>query len=262
MKEQLHFAHGNGFPSPCYEQLLQQLRVDFNCYYIDRIGHTPKFPVSENWHHLVDEVLHSIKTQLSEPAIAVGHSFGGVLSLLAAVENPALFKAVIVLDSPLIGRLKSSVVRFSKALGMIDRLTPAYRTRGRRAHWRSREDVLAYLKTKALFKHFAPACLEDYIDYGMQKDKDGYSLRFNPQIEYQIYRTVPHILRKYEGKLKTPTVLIYGNKSNVVDRLDLHYMKKHYDIESIEVAGTHMFPMEHPKATAKIITAVVKQIIK
>lgn len=257
MRDVLHFAHGNGFPSPCYKQLLQPLKQRFDCFYIDRVGHSPEFPVTDNWRHLVNELIVSIKVQASQPVVGVGHSLGGVLSLLAAIEQPSLFKSLIILDSPLLGRLKSSIVRFSKALGMIDRLTPAFRTRERREHWQNREQVVAYLKSKKLFKFFTDACLNDYIDYGMQKNGDAYSLRFDRKIEYQIYRTIPHILHQYEGRLIVPTALIYGNKSTVVDRLDTRYMKKYYDVVSFETKGTHMFPMEHPKKTAQLIMDVL-----
>ena len=185
---------------------------------------------------------------------------GGVLSLLAAIEEPSLFKAVILLDSPLLGRFKSGVVRVSKSLGMIDRLTPAFRTRARRQHWKNREQVWSYLKSKALFKTFTDACLNDYVDYGMNKDEEGYSLRFDRQIEYQIYRTIPHLWNHYEGRLKVPTALIYGNKSNVIDRLDLRYMKKQFGIVPIETKGTHMFPMEYPQSTANLIMDVVDKL--
>ena len=262
MNELIHFAHGNGFPSPCYTQLLKGLQVRFDSCYIDRIGHNPQFPVTDNWHHLIDEVILSIRNQASHPVIAIGHSLGGVLSVLAAVKEPDLFKAVILLDSPLIGRVKSSVVRLSKMLGMIDHLTPAFRTRGRREHWDTREDVLAYLKNRKLFKHFTDACLNDYVDFGLKKDESGYSLRFNPEIEYQIYRTLPHLLHQYKGKLSVPTALIYGNKSTVIDKLDLLYMKKHYGVIHFETNGTHMFPMEHPEAVTKLIFKVVDELIR
>ncbi len=261
MRDPLHFVHGNGFPSPCYKELLQPLHQRFDCFYIDRLGHSPEFPVTDNWRHLVKEVIVSIKTQASQPVVGVGHSLGGVLSLLAAIEEPGLFKSVIILDSPLLGRLKSSIVRFSKALGMIDRLTPAFRTRGRREHWQNREQLMTYLKSRKLFKFFTDACLNDYIDYGMEKKGDAYFLRFDKKIEYQIYRTIPHILHDYEGKLDVPTALIYGDKSTVVDRLDIRYMKKHHDVVSFETKGTHMFPMEHPHNTAQLIMEVSDNLL-
>ena len=218
MKDMIHFVHGNGFPSPCYRQLLMRLETQFECCHLDRVGHSSDFPVSENWYYLVDEVVESIRAQSSKPVIAVGHSLGGVLSVLAAIEQPELFKAVIMLDSPMLGRIKSILIRCFKSLGLIDHITPASRTRNRRQHWRTREQVVHYLRHRALFKLFDEACLQDYIDYGMDKSDRGFSLRFDPLIEYQIYRTIPHISYEYEGKLKTPTAIIYGDKSHLIHR--------------------------------------------
>lgn len=262
MRELIHFAHGNGFPSLCYSQLLNRLQRQYDYCYIDKIGHNPQFPVTENWHFLVDEVLESIKQQATQPVIAIGHSLGGVLSLLAAIEQPSLFKAVIMLDSPLLGRFKSSMVRLAKALGIIDRVTPAFRTRGRRMHWQNRDELIAYLKGRELFKTFTDACLQDYIDYGLKKTKNGYELRFDRHTEYLIYRTIPHQLHEYEGRLTVPAVLIYGNKSTVVDRLDIRYMKKHYNIPSVKIEGSHMLPMEHPEEVANHIFRVLDAILK
>lgn len=262
MRELIHFVHGNGFPSLCYKQLLNELNNRYDYCYIDQVGHDPFFPVTDNWNALVDEVILSIQTQACVPVIAVGHSLGGVLSLLAAIARPDLFKAVILLDSPIIGRVKSSIVRLSKMLGMIDHITPASRTRERRDHWQSRADALSYLRSKLLFKQFTPTCLDDYIDYGLKKDDSGYSLRFNREIEYQIYRTIPHALHQHEGELKVPCALIYGDKSNVINRGDLGYMKKHYGVVSYETKGTHMYPMEHPETVANLIFMAVDDLCR
>ncbi|GGI75654.1 alpha/beta fold hydrolase [Legionella impletisoli] len=261
MKPMIHFAHGNGFPSPCYHQMLTRLSSQFDVCYIDRIGHSIDYPVTENWHKLVEELIHSVKSNASEPVIAVGHSLGGVLSFRAAIEQPELFQAVVMLDSPIIGRFKSRLLRLSKTLGMIDHMTPAFRTRGRRHFWKTKEDAFNYLRSRELFKHFTDACLEDYIQYGMNKSDKGYSLRFDKTIEYQIYRTIPHMLYQYEGRLTVPCALIYGSKSNVVDGLDLRNMKKNYNVTCYEISGTHMFPMEHPQLTAELIVRAIDELI-
>ncbi|EHL29217.1 alpha/beta fold hydrolase [Legionella drancourtii] len=260
MKELIHFAHGNGFPALCYKQMLDCLQHDFDYCYIDRIGHDPQFPVSENWHNLVLEVIASIKQQADRPVIAVGHSLGGALSLLAAIEQPELFKAVVMLDSPLLGPFKSSMVRLAKALGIIDRVTPASRTQGRREYWINHEQLLAYLKTRNLFKTFTDACLNDYITYGLEHRADGYYLRFDRNIEYQIYRTIPHIIPDYAGKLITPAALIYGDKSTVVGKMDVRYMKKKFNVVHFKTSGTHLFPMEHPQAVAKQIVEALNKL--
>ncbi len=259
MKDTLHFVHGNGFPSRCYEQLLKPLSEAYQCCYLDRVGHSKVYPVTDNWEYLIQEVIESIRLQAQNPVIAVGHSLGGVLSVLAAIQAPELFKAVILLDSPLITRTQSLAIACSKRLGFIDRITPAHRTQGRRKHWTTREEVYAYLKRRSLFKYFTESCLYDYIDYGMKKDKNGYSLWFDPYIEYLIYRTIPHNLFQYEGQLHVPAHLIYGDLSHIIHRRERRYMEKHYGIKTLEVQGTHMFPFECPTHTAALIKHVLNQ---
>ncbi len=75
MRELIHFAHGNGFPSPCYKQLLDCLATRYDYCYIDRVGHDPLYPVEENWDKLVAQIIASIKAQANQPVIALGHSF-------------------------------------------------------------------------------------------------------------------------------------------------------------------------------------------
>jgi len=261
MKQTLHFAHGNGFPSPCYRQMLIALEPYFDCCHIDKVGHTSEFPVSDNWEALVDEVRESVRAQSHEPVVAVGHSLGGVLSVLAALKEPGLFKAVILLDSPLLSRARQRGVQLSKKLGLIDKVTPARRTYARRCHWPTREAVFLYLKKRGLFKHFTDTCLNDYIDYGMTQDDSGYTLRFDSAIEYQIYRTIPHSLAGYPKKLHVPSALIYGRDSDVIHAADRRHMKRRYGISSFLTEGTHMFPLEHPKATAELILEVLETLI-
>jgi pimeloyl-ACP methyl ester carboxylesterase len=261
MKELIHFAHGNVFPALSYKQMLNGLKTEFDYCYIDKIGHNPLFPVSENWRNLVLEVIDSITSQANTPIIAVGHSLGGVLSLLAAIEQPELFKAVIMLDSPLIGTFKSSMVRLAKALGVIDRVTPASRTGNRRMYWKDHDQLMSYLKTRDLFKTFTDACLNDYITYGLEYKDDGYYLRFDRHIEYQIYRTIPHIIPNFKGKLSVPTALIYGDKSTVVGKMEVRYMKKYFNVSSHIIKGSHLFPMEYPELVAKQIIKTVSNLI-
>jgi len=47
-------------------------------------------------------------------AIAIGHSFGATLSLLAEAKHPGLFKTIILLDPPLFSRTKMVIISFLK----------------------------------------------------------------------------------------------------------------------------------------------------
>ena len=262
----LHFAHGNGFPALCYSQFIKALEIHYDCTYIDRIGHNPKFLVTENWPNLVDELIHHINQQNSSrestaPIIAVGHSLGGVLCLLAAHKKPELFKAVVMIDAPVLNQIKSKLVRLAKSLGFIDSITPARAARRRRQFWQDSNSLYRYLKEKPLFETFTEACLQDYMQYGVEKTKHGYQLRFDPHIEYLIYRTIPHHLPDYLTQLNLPVILIYAEKSTVVSQYDVNYMRQHYHIQCIKMKGTHMLPMEFPEILAEIIYKAVDNVL-
>jgi pimeloyl-ACP methyl ester carboxylesterase len=251
-KDTIYFAHGNGFPAGCYRQFLSALEPHFEVDGIDILAHSDSFPVTEHWSCLVDELLHHIERRATGPVIAVGHSLGGALCLLASYRYPALFKQVVMLDTPLISPLKAYALKWIKQLGLVDRVTPAKRTKNRRAVWDSKEEAREYFEKRSVFKLFARDCLEDYINHGLEKSDEGFRLRFDREIEYSIYRTYPHVIPREFPKV--PTTLLYGKQSDIITSYDKRFMKKKYRLQMHSCEGTHMFPLEHPQAaSAKLI---------
>ena len=98
MKNPIHFFHANGFPAETYKELLSLIDGDIQDP-ISVIG--KQIPeVREGYHEFTDEIIeHASKTH--GEGIAIGHSFGGTLSLLAQAKEPRLFKKIILLDPPI-----------------------------------------------------------------------------------------------------------------------------------------------------------------
>ncbi len=97
------FAHANGFPAGTYRQLFEPWReAGWRVLALPKIGHDPRFPVTSNWPHLRDELLHFIDSEAAAPAYLVGHSLGGYLTLLAATRRPEVARGIVLLDSPLL----------------------------------------------------------------------------------------------------------------------------------------------------------------
>ena len=88
MTQPVFFAHANGFPSATYGKLFAALGADFQVTHLEQHAHDPRFPVTDNWPNLVDELIHHLREQ-PEPVWGVGHSLGGVLHYHAA-ENRSL----------------------------------------------------------------------------------------------------------------------------------------------------------------------------
>ena len=98
MKKPIHFFHANGFPAETYKELLNLIDGDIQDP-LSVIG--KQIPeVKEGYHEFTDEIIeHASKTH--GEGIAIGHSFGGTLSLLAQAKEPGLFKNIILLDPPI-----------------------------------------------------------------------------------------------------------------------------------------------------------------
>ena len=231
--------------------MLAPLSSRFSVSSIEAIGTNPRFPVTEGWPHLIDQLIESI----TEPVYGVGHSLGGYLHYLAAVRRPELFRAIVLLDAPIIGPFRGSMLGATKRLGIVDRVTPAGATRDRRSTWPSREEAKAHFRSRALFRHFAADCLEDYVRHGLTEEKGTLQLRIDPAIEYQIYRTIPHDMMRHLSQLRAPAGFIGGAESDVVKRVRLAGMKPKFRLR--KVPGGHLFPFERPREAAAAIAAML-----
>lgn len=260
-KETIHFAHANGFPAKTYNKLFLYLKNDFEINYLERHAHNPKFPVTDGWERLRDELLEEIEKRYTEKIIGVGHSLGGVLHFLVAVEKPELYKAIILLDAPIISRLSSGGVRLLKSLNLIDRFSPSQTTRFRRNLWQSKREVYEHFKQKEKFAGFDDAVLHDYAEHATIETNRGIELLFKPSIEAKIYRALPHNLPKFRGRLKVPAAYIGGTNSQEAKMARLSFMKKYFPFDFYFLKGTHLFPFEKPRETAAAIKSAVAHLL-
>jgi pimeloyl-ACP methyl ester carboxylesterase len=234
--------------------MLTPLAARFTVSWMEAIGTDPRFPVTEGWPHLVDQLIGSIQ----EPVYGVGHSLGGYLNYLAAVRRPELFRAIVLLDAPIIGAFRGGMLGATKRLGIVDRVTPASATRDRRSTWPSREEAKAHLRSRALFRHFAEECLDDYVTYGLVERGGALHLKIDPAVESHIYRTIPHDMMKHLPKLRVPAVFIGGAESDVVRRVRLAGMKPKFRMR--KVPGGHLFPLERPRDAATSIVQALDDL--
>ncbi len=253
MKEIIHFSHANGFPAGSYKTLLSYLNDDFEIGSIDRLGHHPNYPVSNNWSFLVSQLIDELKSKYQQPVYLVGHSLGGVLSMMVAAQRPDLVKGLIMLDAPFLTSIEAHGLTWVKRLGLIDRVTPAGRTLGRQEKWGSSTEASDYFRQKKLFKAFDERCLADYIAHGtVESLNGGRQLHFDAATEINIYRTIPDNLH-HTPRLEMPAVVIAGKYSDVFKKQHAYKMKRQLGMGVEWVEGSHMFPLEQPMKTAKRI---------
>ena len=59
------FSHANSFPAGTYRLLFKHLRErNMDVSAVERFGHEPQYPVSNNWPHLVQQLADFAQTQV------------------------------------------------------------------------------------------------------------------------------------------------------------------------------------------------------
>jgi pimeloyl-ACP methyl ester carboxylesterase len=258
-RELLHFSHANGFPAACYRKFFGCLETDFRISSINCIGHDQSYPVTDGWPHLVAQLIDHLGAHCRAPVVGVGHSLGGYLTFMAAVQRPELFKCIVLLDAPILGPFKGTAFGMLKRLGLADRITPAHATRERRREWPSVEEMIAHFRRKKIFRDFDPECLSDYATLGTAAEDARVRLLFDPEIEYRIYRSFPHDLVYYCNRLKLPAGFIGGRQSNELRRVGLAHTRRSFRLRRIE--GGHLFPFERPQAAAAAVRELAAELL-
>ena len=257
------FSHGNSFPSGTYSVLFEHLRArGFEVSAVDRFGHDPRFPVTDNWPHLVEQLAEFAAEQVRAsggPVYLVGHSLGGILSVMAAARHPELARGVLLIDSPLIGGWRASALGVAKQTQVVGAVTPGRISRARRNSWASTEEALEHFRRKKAFAQWDPRVLRDYVTHGLQ-DQDGRRvLAFDRDVETQIYNTLPHNLGRllHAHPLQCPAAFIGGRDSAEMRQVGMAMTQRITQGRVMMLDGSHLFPMEQPQATAAAIEAAL-----
>ncbi|MCE4556024.1 alpha/beta fold hydrolase [Roseateles cellulosilyticus] len=252
------FAHANSYPAGCYRVLFERWRgAGWRVEALDRFGHDPRFPVTSNWRQLCDQLLHFIDEDVRPdgPVALVGHSLGGMLSLMAACRRPELARSVVMLDSPVIAGVKAAFVAVAKTTGLAHRVGPAPIARQRRQTWPDREAVRQHFSAKKMFARWDPRVLDDYVQQGFEEADGQVCLRFSREIEARIYRTLPHhlplLLRLRPPQC--PVSFIGGTASVELRQAGAAASMKLAGERWRWMEGTHLFPFEKPDETAGMV---------
>ena len=257
MKPTLVFSHANSYPAACYRKLFAQWQTaGYRVLALPQFGHHPEHPVDRNWHSLVNELLAFLATELAPdaPRILVGHSLGGLLSLLAAARQPQAVQGVLMLDSPYVSGWRAALLRLAQLSGRTQRHPPASVARQRRAHWPDPGALQAHFSAKPLFQAWHPEVLQDYLRHGFEPDPErgGLRLVFHPEVEAQIYASVPADLARLTGGLSLPLAFIAGRNSREMRMGGIQATRRRVGALYREIDGSHLFPFEHPDATAAL----------
>ena len=263
------FSHGNSFPASTYRSLFEHLRNrGFGVSAIEKYGHDPAYPVTNNWPHLVQELRDFVAPLATpEPVFLVGHSLGGILSMMVAAQSPTLVRGVVLLDSPMLGGWRAKLLQIGKRLPMAESLSPASVSRKRRTQWAHLDEALAPFQHKRACAKWHPQVLHDYVAHGTHDDVGPQGVRrvlsFDRDIESAIYNGLPDHLEACFRRhpLHCKAALIGGLQSRELRQVGLDFSRRITQGRIAMVDGTHLFPMEQPLAAAAAIEAALLNLI-
>lgn len=261
------FSHANSFGASTYRVLFAALKArGFAVSAIDRFGHDPQYPVTNNWPHLVKQLVdftHAAVDQAGAPVFLVGHSLGGFLSLMAASQAPKLVRGVLLLDAPIVGGWRATALGLVKHTQLVGSVSPGAVSRKRRNQWPDQAAALAHFQSKRSFAKWDPRVLADYVAHGTHDEVvNGQThrvLSFDRAVETAIYNTLPSNL---ETMLKThpvkcPVTFMGGLRSAEMKQVGMALTQRITHGRIMMLDGTHLFPMEKPEATAAAIEAAL-----
>ena len=119
--------------------------------------------------------------------------------------------------------------------------------------------MVAHFHRRKIFRHFDADCLHDYAALGTSAESGRVRLLFDPEIEYQIYRSVPHDMVYYCNRLRLPAGFIGGRHSNELRRVGLAHTRRSFRVKRIE--GGHLFPFERPQAAAEAVRQLAAELL-
>lgn len=257
----IHFVHGNGLCGLSYWPLLQPLLERHDLCLHDTQGHGDsddgyRFP---GWNlsaeRMAQVVHHRRRIWGNRAVIGCGHSFGAVLTLLAAAHYPSLFDAVVLLDPILYPRGLAGLVAMSYYTGLSAFNPMAIQARRRTREWPDRETALNHFRDRGMFAGWREDALQSHVDHALARLSDGrLVLKCPPWMEAQIFAGFPRGAWMALKNLSCPTLILYGQHTyRFIPPAVRHAQAVNSRIQAQMLPGNHFFMQQTPdRAVAAI----------
>jgi len=247
----LLFTHATGFHGRCWDHIVRlfpgrrALALEFRGHGRSTIP-APPIP----WPDFAQDVLAVARHFGIDGAIGIGHSMGGHSLVAAAILQPTIFSALVLVDP----------VIFPPEYYRQQPPDASYIAR-RRSRWASAEEMFERFRTRPPFSAWLPEALRNYCDFALLPDGDSFVLACPPQIEAAIYAccNAPenNLYAGMTGVMQPVTVLRAGTTATTAV-LDLNASPTGPNVAASFPHGrdvflpghNHYIPMEDPELVA------------
>lgn len=252
----LHFAHANGYPPRCFSHFVAPFTEE---YRVLAVEHRPLWSDEDpqqlhTWHVIAADLIRFFEQEGLRDVVGVGHSLGAVVTMIAAVERPALFSKLVLIE-PIF--LPPSVLQALAAEPKIILSLPLVQaTHNRRNRWPDRSAAFDHFRAKSVFSRCADDVLWDYVNAALVEMGDGrMGLRYRREWEARIYSRPPLHVWDLIPLVDRPTLGIRGAESDALwsqawERWQTAQPEATF--LEFEDAG-HLVPLEHPQRVAGVV---------
>jgi len=258
--EVIHFAGANGFPIATYQEFFDSFAKQYKITGMDcRATWLPKTDPPNNFSidDFADDLINAIETQHKQPVIGLGHSHGGLMTLVAAAKRPELFSKLVIIEPAAFPNPWMAPVAAFAPKWLMYRLVPFIKgSLERQTIWSSPDAFYQRYHGHPTFKRFTDRSLRDYAEHGLRKLDDGtYELIFNPAWEAHIFCTLK-VFWNYLEKQQTPTLILRAEHSNLNTKQSFIRNKKRINqlttLDELQ-DSYHLFTHEKPQQTQQKI---------
>lgn len=261
----LHLAPANGFPPMTYAPLLRKLGGYRAICLPPRALWGDQAPPTEyrDWNADARDLLAGLAAYDLREVVAIGHSLGGVVSMLALLKAPERFKALIMLDPPILLPRMLKAIHEAWAGGYINNTPLVEAARRRRRVFASREEAFQRFRQKRLFADWSDESLWLYVQHGIRRVDGGrYELVWSADWEAHYFSTI--YLKIWETLPRLagapPALIARGGESDTLSAEAFERIQALTPtLDGIELAGQgHLFPLAAPEETGRVIVYWLK----
>jgi pimeloyl-ACP methyl ester carboxylesterase len=264
----LHIAIANGFPPATYLPVFRPLMNQFRVVSLPprALWSPPPSPQStRTWLDVAEDLLTGLRAHDLSNVIAVGHSIGAIVSLVAAAREPARFRGLVLLDPTIFPRPMLWLIRVMQTVGQQARMPLVKGALKRRADFASYDEAFAYWREKKLFRNWTDEGVRLYTESVLQPvaNGDGLELIWSPQWEAKYYQTILTTTWRYLPHLRQmPLLVIRGGTSDTLRAETAQQMRRQLPLMAYhEIEGHgHLFPHSAPEETTRILQAWLARI--
>jgi pimeloyl-ACP methyl ester carboxylesterase len=221
-------------------------------------GHPPPPDAPGSWTGLAEDLLAGLRHHQLPPVIAVGHSFGAVASLLAAVRDRFRFRALAMLDPVIPPPASMQEYRDRQARGEVGFRPLVEGARKRRSRFSSGEEAFAYWRGKPLFGNWSDEALWRYTRAMLSPlPEGGFTLTWSPAWEAHYYESFYSGTWEEISKLdpSLPVLVVGGATSDTLlpEATALLRERIPWGTHRTIAGHGHLFPHSAPDETGRVL---------